>query len=95
MTTATEVKKLTGKMSKQLQADLERMSELADAAQEHKKLEEGVKKGMKDMGDGLFTAGDWRITVESKPRTGYNIPDEIKAKYKTEETSTYVKWEKR
>ena len=45
---AGEIKKITGKAAKQLQEDLTRLSELADAAQEHKKLDERVKKSMKE-----------------------------------------------
>ena len=87
--------KLLGKEAKLLQEDVARHAELADAAQEYAKLDKSIKDRLKQKGAGTFLTSEWKFSVEKRPRTDYEIPDDVKAQYKKEGTSTYVKWEKR
>ena len=88
------ITKLDPKAGKALAADLERMSELEDAAKEYGRLEKRVKDQMKEQGEGEYGAGKFRVTVEAKPRTNYDVPADVKEKYKTEGQALFVTWRK-
>ena len=88
------VSKLDPKASKALSADLERMSLLEDAAKVYGQIEKRVKEKMKEQGDGEYSIGKFRVTVEIKSRTTYEIPADVKEKYRAEGSSTSVSWRK-
>lgn len=84
--------KLESKLAKSLSTDMERMSLLEDQAKEYGQIEKRVKEKMKEQGEGEFQVGKFRVTVESKPRVAYEIPADVKEKYKTEGSATFVTW---
>ena len=71
---------------------LKRLAELESAAREHEQLEKMVKAEMKEKGDGRYQCGPWKIEVETRTRTVYEVPQEIKDQWKTEGSAVYVSW---
>jgi len=73
---------------------LDRLGQIEEAAKEYAALEKRVKEHFKKFGTSRHLAGQWYIEVQERTRTAYNVPAEIKQKYASKATSTYVKWKR-
>jgi len=78
----------------EIAAALDRMAELAEAADEYRALEKRVKDAFKAAGEGLYIAGDWLVEVRQQQRRTYKVPEEIRAKYASSSTAILVKWKR-
>lgn len=75
-------------------ADLERMHELREDAEEFNTLERRLKNRFKATGVGMYVAGNTLVTCTTKPWKGYDIPDDVKAKYAKMGERFFTTWER-
>ena len=84
------------KEKNQIEADLVWLAKNDEVVKRHKDLSADVKDRMKTEGVGEHEFGSFQVTVETRPRSSFNIPPEIKEKYKGEPVDvTYVTWKQK
>lgn len=86
--------KIDPKLLKSLKVDLARLSALEEAATEYGKVEKRVKEALKAQGSGDYDVGEFHCCVEERPRVSYEVPQEVKDKFKVEAVSIFVSWRK-
>lgn len=73
----------------ELEADLSRRDSLSEAADEYDAIDKRVKARLRGVEHGI--CGPFSITGSYRRKTSYDIPDEVKNKYKsTDEKGTFV-----
>lgn len=71
-----------------------RMDQAVEVAKAYNSIDRKFKDAMKARGDGVYVCGDFQVTVKVKPSPVYEIPDDVKAKFKKMGTRTYTTWER-
>jgi len=75
-------------------AALDRMDELKAAHDEYAALDRPFKDGMKARGAGEYVCGNFLIRTKEQQFARFNIPDDVKDKYKDKGTKVITKWER-
>lgn len=74
--------------------DLHTLLGLREQGAEYKRLDAKLKKTFKECADGLFVSKDGKVAVEvkRKSRTSYDVPPEIREKYKHDSEAVYIEF---